>query len=300
MTHSQEEDLSSDELMERLARLDPTRSDVSPAAGSSRFTSIKDGIMDVDEARPTSQPSTRQPTNRRYILAAVAAVVAVLMLGATVFAPSATPSAEATVLAAVQNSAELTDFRMDMVSSDTDFFGGSLTIEVDGANAHVSGGGVEGYVIDGTSWLSEDGGQTFEVSQNTPIPSYSQGSAAVITAALESGDVTDRGQQTVRGTETTLYEVVIDDEAAAALSELSREETFWFVETTQEECTVVEEGGETIESCERRSGFLEDAESISIWVADDLVHQIAVDSGSVQFTHTIYDLGADITITAPE
>ena len=50
----------------------------------------------------------------------------------------------------------------------------------------------------------------------------------------------------------------------------------------------------------RRFGFLEDADSIDVWVADGLIHQIAVDSGDNQFTWTFRDFGEDITITAPE
>lgn len=49
-----------------------------------------------------------------------------------------------------------------------------------------------------------------------------------------------------------------------------------------------------------RSGFLEDADALVIWVADDLIHQIEVSTGSTQFTITFYDFGADITITPPQ
>ena len=323
MTQSDDVTPANDELMERLARLDPTRSDAPPAAGSVRFTSIKDGIMQSQQKSSTTpttteatdnptigetpfktaaqtRSSTKLPAVRRYILAAAAAIVAVLAIGASVLSPGATVSAEAAVLAAVQNSAELTDFRMDMVTNDITFLGTpSVTIEVDGQNAHVSGGDIEGYIVGETAWFSDDGGATFEVTQEAPLPSYTEASNAVIMAALTSEQVNEAGTQTIRGVETTLYEITIDDAAAEALAKLSREEMFWFVETTEEECFVSEDG-ETVEDCVRRGGFLEDADSISIWVADNLVHQIAVDSGSTQFTHTIYDLGEDITVSAPE
>jgi hypothetical protein len=49
----------------------------------------------------------------------------------------------------------------------------------------------------------------------------------------------------------------------------------------------------------RRFGFLEDATSIDVWVADGLIHQIAVDSGSSHFTCTFHDFDADIAIRPP-
>jgi len=65
--------------------------------------------------------------------------------------------------------------------------------------------------------------------------------------------------------------------------------------STSEASTGEESTGEVI-----RVGFLEDADSITIWIADDLVHQISVNEGATQFTHTFSDFGDDITISAPE
>ncbi|MFT7602218.1 MAG: hypothetical protein ACI8TP_005186 [Acidimicrobiales bacterium] len=103
----------------------------------------------------------------------------------------------------------------------------------------------------------------------------------------------EEGTGTLNGIETTRYAIEIDDNARAAFAALQTDSLVRFVEEVDEE--VPADGSQPL----NRSGFLDDADSLIIWLADDRIHQISVDSGSSQFTHTFLDLGQDIVVTPP-
>jgi hypothetical protein len=89
--------------------------------------------------------------------------------------------------------------------------------------------------------------------------------------------VVEEGTGTLNGIETTRYAIEIDDNARAAFAALQTDSLVRFVEEVDEE--VPADGSQPL----NRSG----------------IHQISVDSGSSQFTHTFLDLGQDIVVTPP-
>jgi len=255
----------------------------------------------------TSQ-STRDPANplpirkprqsRTWLAASAAAVVAVLAVGLAVFSPGSTQSAEAQVRAAVANVASAEDFRVNMTSPDPSVPGGVIEGEIDGENMHLQAGSMELYLVDGAEWEVEDGNVTYlGVTEEDYYGPYGEASSAVINAGLQSGDVTDDGTETINGVETTRYTIGIDDAAHAALAALPEQVLNWY--TTESDVEVNLDENDNILS-ESRSGFLEDSDTMTIWIADDLIHQISAGVPGEEFTHTFFDFGADITITPPQ
>lgn len=243
----------------------------------------------------TSSPPEQAPRRRRRIpqLAVAAAAAGALGIGALALLPGDTPEAVAAVQSAAEKTSEVTDFRMTMVTDGPNIIpGGRGEGEVDGDNVRLVAEGLEFLRVDGTDWTNEGDGFQSQPSTDVFLP-FDEASEAVLTAALTSEDVTDRGTEDIRGVSATRYEIAIDDTARDALGGVPPEAQYWFVSNVEEEVSAGDDG----EPVSRRSGFLEDAGQIDVWVADGLVHRISVDG---DFTLTFYDFGADITITAPE
>ncbi len=298
-----------DELTERLRSLDPAAIDPPPAPGTSRYHDLEDTIMANIAPTDVSAAATAratgdldQPTSRRRRSLLLAAVAAIAVLAATglALAPGSTPSAVATVRTAAQNNATVQTFRVTFASEDFDFLpGGSATAEVDGNDLHLVADDQELIRIGDTEWFSEGGEFQSSPATETFAP-FGEASAQVIAAALASELVTDEGQEVLNGTATTRYRIELDDASRAALSEVPPRAQFWFTAETSESAEVmVDDEGNEVTGPTERSGFLEDADAITIWVADELIHQIEVSTGSNQFVFTFFDFGADITITPP-
>jgi len=298
-----------DELDERLRSLDPAAIDPPPRSGTTRYHDIEEIIMvniehaDVSDASGNRVARTRErfrrPRRRSLLLAAVAGIGLLAAIGVAL-APGSTSGAVATVRAAAQNNAEVETFRVRFASEDLDFLpGGSATAEVDGNDVHMVAGDLELIRIGDTEWLS-DGGDFQSAPSAEIFAPFGEASAQVISAALTSDQVTEEGDETLDEITTTRYRIELDEAARAALADVPARAQYWFTAETSESAEVVidDEGNEVPVSA-GRSGFLEDADAIAIWVADDLIHQIEVSTGSNQFTVTFFDFGADITITPP-
>lgn len=228
-------------------------------------------------------------------LAASAIIVAIVAL-TFVLPGGSTASATAAVRTAAANSANITSLRIDMESTDLSIVpGGRATVEVSGQDVHLSAPGLDWFVVDGTASIVEDGVVVATEFSSDVIAPYGESSRLVIEAALQSNDVTDEGVEVINGVETTRYVVQIDTPAHDALAAIPAGNLIWFTEETEEEISVEEDG----EVDAFRSGFLEDADSLTIWIANDLIHQISVEDGSSQFTHSYYDFNADIEIVVP-
>lgn len=298
--------MTDDALMKRITNLDPVSDDPAPKAGSPRFLTTKDHVMAATAEHsptPTTSPHTplegQAPSRRnRWLAGAAAAAVAVAAIGFALAGPGTTPSAEAQVRTAANGTAEITDFRMSIQTNRTDIFpDGTGELEVDGDNYRLSAGGFDlAQIRVGDVEVVVFDGEVVETNSDpVEFAPYGEASVAVINAALASGDVTEGGSETLNGVETTRYEIGIDAAAREALGALPTSVLEWFAQE-------VDEDVETIDGVETatRSGLLDDADTLELWIADDLIHQISVDSGSTQFTHTFYDFGIDITVALPE
>ncbi len=287
------------ESMGWLEAADPVLSDPIPTVGSTRFTSIKENAMTGTATSKQAVPergnhrSSRRPIRRSRLLAGAAAILVALVVGASLPIPGSTSSAAADVRAAVANSAAIRDFRVTLVSEGLGFPGGRAEGEVDGENLHLVAGSLEFYRVGDTEWIGQNG--VFQSMPNTEqFDPFGEASAAVLTAALASDEVDDLGEEALDGVVTTRYVIRIDGAAQEALAAVPPTSQYWFIGNVSEEVVEDESDREP-----RRFGFLEDAESIDVWVADGLIHRIAVESGLSPFTWTFSDFGEDITITPP-
>ena len=299
-----------DELIDLLQSLDPAAIDAPPEPGSIRYDHIEETIMtNIGSTTPTDSPipkrdATEQPASRRrpLILIAAAAALAALTGVGLLLAPTSTSGAEATVRAAAANSAEVTDFRIVLTSDDLAFVpGGEAAADIDGENVHMVAGDQEFIRVGDTEWFRDGGGEFQSAPAADVFAPFGEASAQVVSAALASEQVAEEGSDTLHGTETVRYRIQIDENAREALAEVPSQAQRWFIAETSESAEVmIDEDGNEVPVTAGRSGFLEDADAITIWVADDLIHQIEVSTGSTQFTFTFFDFGADITVTPPE
>lgn len=302
---------NADELMDRLTRLDPVAMDAPPEIGSLRYVQSKEQAVSNNNMSnnnmsnnnmSTTSPNLaskvtplRRSKEPRFAFAAAAVIAAVVAM-TLVLPGGGQASAAVAVREAAANSADITALRIEMESTNLGFVaGGQATIEVDGQDVRLIAPGVEYYLIDDVTTVVVDGRVIETDATGESIAPYGESSRLVIDAALQSDDVTDHGIEIINGAETTRYVVQIDANAHDALADVPSVNLIWFTEETEEDISVTDGQTETF-----RSGFLEDADTLTIWIADDLIHRISVDSGSTQFTHTYYDFNADITIALPE
>ena len=291
-----------DELLELLDQLDPARSTEPPAPGSSRYTAITEKAMSsngtlIEGTAPgtdTTTPAARSHRpRRRWRYVAAAAAVVVLVVGTGILRPDDERSAEATLLAAAGELAEVTSLRSEMHFDNLAFGVGDLTIAVSGHDYDSvwemrTGDGVETQrfvVDDGVEYHTDSTGRTTAAPVETYMEqeggSFAESSAAVLTAVLEDADVDEVGSEEVRGVETTHYRVELGDVRGSALAALPIEQLDWFG-------LLVDEGG------------LERDVTVDVWVADGLVRRFDIaapdyGSQSVEF----HDFDADITVTPP-
>jgi len=213
------------------------------------------------------------------------------------FVSTETPAGAEAIRAAATNTSDATDFRIMMVTDGHSFIpGGRADGEVDGTSVRLVAGDLEFVRIGDTEWLGQGGSFESQPAVETFAP-FGEASEAVISAALESGDVEDLGEERLDGVPdgvtATHYSIGVDDDARAALAEVPPTSQFWFVGETEQEVPL----GDSEDAF--RAGFLEDADRIDVWIADGLVHRIAVADGDTSFVYTFYDFGAEITIVAP-
>ncbi len=291
------------ELMERLAALDPTHDDLPPSVGSATYLAIQEQAMKTLEANETTpresatdqtQEHGRQPANRpgsrstfRHnrgsFLVAAAAVTVLVALGA-VLLPGGTPSAEAAILSAAQTTGDAVSFRATLVTEAEGQTTTDATGTFVGNDVHIIDRDSEYMIIGDTAWQRDSDGSVNSgpVGDNDRLASFSSSSEAVISAVLEGSDVADLGSDTVAGITATHYAITPGDASRAALTALSPGELAWF-----------------------ELEYPDGVQTIDVWIADDLIHQIRVDqvfgegadAQRETTTTTFFDFGADLTIT---
>jgi hypothetical protein len=294
-----------DELLELVDQLDPARSMEPPAPGSSRYTAITEKAMSsnttlIQQPAPetdttTPAPRSRRPLRRWRYVAAAAAVV-VVAVGTGVLRPDNERSAEATLLAAADELAEVASLRADMHFDNVTFGVGDVTIAVSGHDydsaweASTDGGAAESQrfvVVDGVEYHTDSTGQTTVQPVDSYMDdeggSFAESSAAILAAVLEDADadVDEIGNQERQGVETTHYRVELADVGGSALAALPDQQLDWFG-------LIIGDGG------------LDRDVTVDIWVADGLVRRFDISSPdygsqSVEFD----DFNSDITVIPP-
>lgn len=311
----------------RLRSLDPVIADAAPGVGSTRYHEMRNALeanMTTTNEIPTNEIHTTG--SRRHRGLALIGTAAVAVFAAVLFWPTSVPAVNALLSTAAENSAAATDFKVHLVTTDSFIPGGEARAVIDGDNVHmVSVGGFEFVRVDGVDWFGEGGEWATEPASNEAIAPFGEASKDLISAAIESEKIEEVGIEDIEGTTTTHYEIIMDDAGREALGSVPAESQFWFTSSTGESAPVDDAEGviteedlvdgdipdgsfvdgdfvpeEVPDAAIPRSGFLDDADSISIWVADDLVYRIAVDMGTDSFTYTFSDFGVDNVVTAPE
>lgn len=229
------------------------------------------------------------------LVASIAAVLVACISLVLVLPGLTAATAAEKVRSAASNSTDITSLRIDVETNSLSFVpDGKALIEVAGEEARMIDETFELYVVDEGSFFVVDGTVMPFEGTTDEISPYPEASKAVIDAALQSEQVTESGTERLGDIDATRYVVEIDDGASAALAAVPTRYLNWFTEETEEVAATPE--GEVTES---RSGILDEADVITIWIADDLIHRISVDSPDVKFTHTYYDFNAPIDISLP-
>ena len=284
-----------EELVELIGSLDPTRNEHPPAPGSDRYRSILESAMHTDfdspftasgpasSLRPSAQRDRRRPWR---LVAGVAAATLVAVGGFVVVQSNDAPTAQAAVVSAAEAMDEITSLEGELITSVPGVSNGTTRIRVDGDDLEITSetqyadGQTEAStftVVDGTGYETIEGQTTTTpFGPDDGLAPFGPSSAAVISAALEGSDVTKQGGDTLDGVATTRYDIELTDASIAALSALTPNVLAWF-----------------------ELEYPDAVRTLSVWIADDLVHQIEIAQRD-QITRTrFFNFGSDITITAP-
>jgi hypothetical protein len=285
---------SDDDLLDLLGPLDPTMNEHPPAPGSDRYRSILEFAMQTDLDTPAADtgPSGYLPPTRRHrrrtwrLVAGTAAATLAAVGGLLVVQSSDTPTAQATVASAADAISTITSFEGELTSSQPGVSEGTTRIRVDGDDLQITGetryadGHTEAStftVVDGTGYETIEGQTTSTpLGPDDGLAPFGQSSAALISAALEGSQVSERGGDTLNGVSTTRYDIQLTDTSIAALSALTPNELAWF-----------------------ELEYPDEVQALSVWAADDLVHQIEIVHRDHVTRTTFFNFGGDITITAP-
>lgn len=281
------------ESLDLVGSLDPTRNENPPARGSDRYRSILESAMLTDTAMPIAEtaPTSRRPAQRHQrrswrLVAGIAAATLAATGGFVLLRPSDEPTAQAAVSSAANAMGAITSLEGELISLEPGVSEGTTRIRVDGDDVEISGetrytdGRVERAtltVVGGTVYETIEGETTSAPrGPNDRLAPFGQSSEAVISAALEHSEVTERGEEIVTGVATTRYDLELTDASIVALSALTVHELAWF-----------------------ELEYPDSVRTLSVWVADDLVHQIEI-AHRDQVTRTrFFNFNGDITITAP-
>jgi hypothetical protein len=286
---------SDDELLDLIGPLDATRNDHPPAPGSDRYRSILEFAMYTDVGSTVTatngtsslrQTSQRQ-RHRTWRLVVATAAATVIAAGAFVLVQSNdAPNAQAAVTSAAESMDEITSLEGELTTSVPGVSEGTTRIRVAGHDLEITGETqyADGHTEASTFTVVDGVGYETIESQTTATPvapgdglaPFAASSAAVISAALAGSDVTDQGDDSINGVATTRYDIQLTDTSIAALSELTPNELAWFELEYPAAVT-----------------------TMTVWIADNLVHQIEIAQRD-QITRTrFFNFGGEITITAP-
>jgi hypothetical protein len=253
-----------------LRPLDPSLHDAPPAPGSARYEAIR------HKAQP---PRTR----RRMTWAAIGTGVAASMLATVVVVLGGnTTSAHAAVLTAAESTGKVVTLRGTTQSKIKTGGTSRTTIEANGSDLKIVRqddiGTVTTTIVGDTVYETNSDG-TRGKTAIPPAPRlapFADATGAVVRAALDGANVTDRGSEQVRGNETTHYHVTLTAASRRALGALPPAQTAWFEVEQADQIT-----------------------SIDIWTAGDLIRRIAVDQPERRTMTEFYDFGRPVTITVP-
>lgn len=290
--------MDDDELLAQLERLDPTRSDAPPAAGSDRHTSIQGHAMNFTlEAGPgpgaTGSPA-RWPGRRWKLIGVAAAGVVAISAAAILVQRGDEPSAEAAIAEAADGMAAVTSLRAKMrfedesETSDVTVAASDDKWQIVQEMRDRSAAATDTFrwiVVDGTEYYTTFYNDREETTAEPLNPNYElapfgESSAAVIDAALRGSNIVDLGDEEVRGVQTTHYRLHLADPAQSALADLPRAQLGWFDLFFGEE-------------------YHHSDVTIDVWVANDLIRRMGVASPDGTFTADYFDFDTDITITPP-
>lgn len=264
-------------------------------------TAERDTTTAAGGAGAAPRPSTldrraRRRPPRLVALAGAAALVLAIVGLVVVVAPDDPPTPAEAVAAAAATTGDLTTLRVD---GTYEFIGGNttrLTADVDGRDAdqttvlQFEDGRRESsrlVVLGDREWEVIDGKvverPVKSEQKNVPFP---QASRAVVAAALEGSEVTDLGEDPVRGEAARHYRVGLTPTSVHALEALSPSELAAFE---------LEYPGEVA--------------GLDVWVADGLIRRVRVESdydrdgrmetGESVSTVEFFDFGADLEIRPP-
>jgi hypothetical protein len=268
-----------DDVLDRIAELDPARFEEPPAPGSARHRTI------LEAATVDAAGAVPRPRRVRWAAGAAAAIVAAGAGAVVVWGSGDEQTAEAAVRAAAEALDEVTSFQAEVVEEGGDFSALTARLRVDGddfefkLDSREHDGRIEHSVItvvDGVQYLTiEDGPperSTLAPEDGLDSP-YGRLSGALL-AALEGADVDEAGPEVVAGVDTIRYDITLTERSVAALSALAPE----------------------LPGFEDPHGV----DRMSVWVADDLVYRIdvAFDDGRT-LAATFSNLNGDIEIDAP-
>jgi hypothetical protein len=270
------------QLDELLAAADPTITDQPPRASSPRREQIlaaartPDAVPLVESATTTRGRSSRAQRGVRWIVVAAAAIVVFLI--ATVISPNHSGNATSTIVHVAAATAKIDSLRIRLIddaNGDTTV----LTADISGADSHrvyVSGASrIDTTVIGATQWETIEGVNTkTTVSPDSQLGPFTPASQAVVRAALAGSTVTDLGTERLDQHDAKHYRITLSAEAQTQLGQLPAQQTAWF----------------ELESPAQ-------VPSTEIWIADDLIVQIAVNATYATTTVTFFDFNADISIS---
>lgn len=137
--------------------------------------------------------------------------------------------------------------------------------------------------IGDTEWMVV--GDRVSSEHRTPeqrLSPFAEASSAVVSAALEGGDIEEVGKENVQGDESTHYRIMPDDRSRAALAELEPGELAWFSLDLDGPAAV---------------------DVIDVWVADEIIHRIDIRFAKDFFlsssSNRYFDFGANVVVSPP-
>ncbi len=280
---------SDDWELTELRKVDPALRDAPPAPGSVRYDTILERAMSLQTATTntnasTNAPMQRPPRSRRWMgWAAAGTGVAASVLATVVVLGGDSTSASAAVLAAAERTEKVVSLRGTTQTQDNTGKTTTTTMEANGADMKIvtkdTIGTVTTTILGDIGYESTSDGQpprTSPMSADERLAPFADAAANVVQAALDGGEVTDKGTEQVRGADARHYQVTLTAQSRKALAALPATQTAWFEVEDAQKIT-----------------------SIDIWTAGDLIRRIAVAQPELRTTSEFYDFGQPVTVTKP-
>ncbi len=316
----------SDNLLECLSEIDPTRTDPEPAKGSRRYHSILEAAMstaqDPGSTAPAHRPPARLRFRQRLLVAAAAVVVVAAVAVAIVLAqPQHSLTPQAALAEAATNLGNATTLRGTRVERDYSCIqSGELstsewttTLAVDGDYIQViegdtpagySSSDYSSFVMgEGHMWGTKPDGTTSELSypEEERLAPFAEASRTILEAALADASVVEVASEEVRDQPATHYRLDQVDTMGGSgpLAQLPKSVLGWF-------------GLE-------RAGAEHERFTVDVWVSDGVIVRWTIDqmlenpedsapddwltnnAGDFRTLTTLdlYDYGADVHVEPP-